>query len=258
MRYNFENKVALVTGAGNGIGRSSALLFAEEGARVVVVDLLVDAGEETVSLIKKANGEASFIQADLRKAADVEAMVSKTVERYGRLDYAHNNAGIMGSMSGTLDCTEEDWDAVVDTNLKGVWNCLRYEIPQMLSQGGGAIVNTASKVGLSAGILGLPGNPAYTASKHGVVGLTKQAGMEFAKYGVRVNAVCPGWVDTLMTRAANEEEEKAQMKEILATEPIERKGKPEEIAEAAVWLCSDAASFVIGHAMLVDGGWGAH
>jgi NAD(P)-dependent dehydrogenase (short-subunit alcohol dehydrogenase family) len=258
MAGTLKGKSVLVTGAASGIGRTSALMFAREGAKVLVVDLNVQGGKETVEMIKRARGEASFFKADIRKASDVEAMVNKAVELYGRLDCAHNNAGIMGQMCGTLNCTEDDFDNVMDTNVKGVWLCLKYEVPQMLKQGGGAIVNTASKVGISAGIMGVPANPAYTASKHGVVGLTKQAGMDYAKQGVRINAVCPGWVDTPMTRPTTEEETKKQEKEVAAIAPIARKAKTEEIAEAVVWLCSDAASYVVGHAMLVDGGWGAH
>jgi NAD(P)-dependent dehydrogenase (short-subunit alcohol dehydrogenase family) len=244
-----KGKVALVTGGGSGIGRASALAFAREGAKVVVADVVVEGGEETVGMIKKAGGEALFVKADVSKAAEVEAMVNKAVETYGRLDCAYNNAGIEGAVAQTVECSEENWDRTLNINLKGVWLCLKYEIPQMLKQGGGAIVNTASV----AGLVGFAGLPAYVASKHGVAGLTKTAALEYAKSGIRVNAVCPGAIRTPMTerlfRAQPQMAESAT-----AMEPVGRMGTPEEIAEAVAWLCSDAASFVTGHAMAVDGG----
>jgi len=244
-----NGKVALVTGGGSGIGRATALTFAREGAKVVVADVVIDGGEETVRLIKAAGGEAIFIKTDVSKAAEIEAMVQTAISTYGRLDCAHNNAGIEGATGRTADYTEENWDRVISINLTGVWLCMKYEIPQMLKQGGGAIVNTAS----DAGLLGVPQMPAYVASKHGVVGLTKTAALEYAKSGIRVNAVCPGVINTpMVARITSQRPGRAER--MAAAEPVGRMGKPEEIAEAVVWLCSDAASFVTGLPMSVDGG----
>src|ERR1043166_2163028 len=187
-------KVALVTGSGSGIGRATALAFAREGAKVVVSDVAVEGGEETVSLIKKAGGEAIFVQSNVSKAADVEALVNKAVQTYGRLDCAHNNAGVAGPNKSIIDITEESWDRVIAVNLTGVWLCMKYEIAQMLKNGSGAIVTPSS----DAGLIGLRRGGAYVASKHGVVGLTKTAALEYAKSGIRVNAVCPGPIDTPM------------------------------------------------------------
>jgi NAD(P)-dependent dehydrogenase (short-subunit alcohol dehydrogenase family) len=241
-----QGRVALVTGGGSGIGRASALAFAREGARVVVSDVAVDGGEETVRLVKAAGGDASFVAADVSKAADAEQLIRRTVEIYGRLDCMHNNAGI--SRGAPLHETpEEVWNAVLAVNLTGVWLCMKYEIAQMLRQGGGAIVNTSS----AAGLVGRY-NAAYTASKFGVVGLTKSAAMEYATRGIRINAVCPGWIDTPMTHEGMLDPERLARR--IAEEPIGRIGTPEEVAEAVVWLCSDAASFVLGMALPVDGG----
>ena len=251
MAGTMDGKVALVTGAGSGIGQVTALTFATEGAKVVVADVNTQGGEETVSKIKESGGESIFVHADVSSAADVEAMISDTVEAFGRLDFAHNNAGISGQGRGgpTHEYSEESWDRVIDINLKGVWLCMRYEIPQMLEQGGGAIVNTASV----AGLVGQRNGGAYVASKHGVVGLTKTAALEYAQLGIRVNCVCPGYIETSMSAGIlSDSERRAQM---LADEPIGRIGTPVEVAEAVVWLCSDAASFVTGHAMTVDGGY---
>ena len=244
-----EGKVALVTGAGSGIGRATALVFAREGAKVVVSDIVVAGGQETVQQIEAAGGEAIFVKADVSQAADVEALVTQTVETYGRLDCAFNNAGIEGGMKLTIDCTKEEFDRTIAVNLTGVWLCMKYEIQQMLSQGSGAIVNTAS----AAGLVGFPSLPDYVASKHGVVGLTKTAALEYAKSGIRVNAVCPGVIQTPMV------ERGAQLSPgfdelALSMEPVGRFGQPSEVGEAVVWLCSDAASFVTGHPMAVDGG----
>ncbi len=244
-----EGKVVLVTGAGSGIGRATALVFAREGARVVVSDIVVEGGQETVQQIEAAGGEAIFVKADVSKAADVEALITQTVETYGRLDCAFNNAGIEGGVKPTIDCTEEEFDRTIAVNLTGVWLCMKYEIQQMLSQGGGAIVNTAS----AAGLVGFPGLPDYVASKHGVVGLTKTAALEYAKSGIRVNAVCPGVIQTPMV------ERGAQLSPgfdelAVSMEPVGRFGQPAEVGEAVVWLCSDAASFVTGIPMQVDGG----
>jgi NAD(P)-dependent dehydrogenase (short-subunit alcohol dehydrogenase family) len=250
MTKQFEGKVALVTGAASGIGRASALAFAREGAKTVVADVLVEGGEETVRIIKAAGGDALFVRTDVSKAAEVETLIQKVVETYGRLDYAHNNAGILGTGAPTADCTEENWDRTIAINLKGIWLCMKYAIPQMLKQGGGAIVNTASV----AGLVGFQGLPAYSASKGGVVQLTRTAALEYAKAGIRVNAVCPSGIRTPMLERVLADQPEVEAS-IIATEPIGRMGKPEEIAEAVVWLCSDAASFVTGDAMPVDGGW---
>ncbi len=244
-----DEKVALVTGGGSGIGRATALAFARDGAKVVVADIVVEGGEETVQQITAGGGAATFVKADIAQASDVEALVNRAVETYGRIDCAFNNAGIEGEISPIIECSEANWDRVVSIDLKGVWLCLKYEIPQMLKQGSGAIVNTASV----AGLVGFQGIAPYVAAKHGVVGLTKTAALEYAKSGIRVNAVCPGVIDTPMVQRAFGQS--PQMAELAAAaEPIGRLGKPEEIAEAVVWLCSDAASFVTGHPMTVDGG----
>jgi NAD(P)-dependent dehydrogenase (short-subunit alcohol dehydrogenase family) len=220
-----------------------------EGAKVVVADVIVEGGEETVNLVTQAGGEAIFVKADVSTAAEVEALVAQAVQTYGRLDCAHNNAGIEGPRAATVEYADEMWDRVIAINLKGVWLCMKYEIPQMLKNGGGAIVNTAS----IAGLVGFPRVSAYVASKHGVVGLTKTAALEYAKSGVRVNAVCPGAIDTpMMGRITGHRPQRAER--MAAAEPVGRMGRPEEIAEAVVWLCSEAASFVTGHVMAVDGG----
>jgi NAD(P)-dependent dehydrogenase (short-subunit alcohol dehydrogenase family) len=245
-----EGKVALVTGAGSGIGRATALAFAREGARVVVADVVADGGKETLRLIEEAGGEGVFIEGDVSVATDVRTIVRTALEEYGRLDTAFNNAGIEGALAPTAECTEENWDRVLGVNLKGVWLCMKHEVPIMLEQGGGSIVNTASV----AGLVGFQGLPAYCASKGGVVQLTKTAALEYATSGIRVNAVCPGVIKTPMVEriVAGDAEAEAQF---TGLEPVGRMGAPEEIAEAVVWLSSDAASFVTGHAMAVDGGF---
>jgi NAD(P)-dependent dehydrogenase (short-subunit alcohol dehydrogenase family) len=243
-------KVALVTGASSGIGRATALAFAREGAKVVVADVTVEGGEETVALVKKSGGEAIFVKTDVAKAAEVEALINTAVATYGRLDCAHNNAGIAGKSKTVVDDTEDNWDRILTINLKGVWWCMKYEIAQMLKQGGGAIVNTAS----DAGLIGVRRGGAYVASKHGVVGLTKTAALEYAKAGIRVNCVCPGPIDTPMLQGIGGRNQ-AVIERMVVAQPGGRLGKPEEIAEAAVWLCSDAASFVTGLPMPVDGGY---
>ncbi len=252
MSEQFSGKVVLVTAAGSGIGRASAQAFANEGASVVVADVGIEGGEETVRFIKNAGGEATFIQADVSKAREVEALVRRAVEIYGRFDYAINNAGIEGEEAGTIDHSEEVWDRVLAINLKGVWLCMKYEIPEMLKQGGGAIVNTSSV----AGLIGSAGKVAYTASKHGVVGLTKAVALEFAKQGIRVNAVCPGIVRTPMVERILATYPGVEAY-LTALEPVGRIAAPEEVAQTVVWLCSDAASFVTGVPLPVDGGWTA-
>jgi NAD(P)-dependent dehydrogenase (short-subunit alcohol dehydrogenase family) len=250
MAGRLDGKIALVTGGSSGIGRASALAFAREGAKVVVADVTAEGGQETVRLIKEAGGEARFLKVDVARAAEVETLITQTVAAYGRLDCAYNNAGIEGAFVSTTEYPEADWDRVLAINLKGVWLCMKYEIAQMLQQGGGAIVNTAS----GAGLVGVAGLSAYVASKHGVVGLTKTAALEYAKAGIRVNAVCPGVIQTpMVARLTSQRPEMAEA--LVAAEPMGRTGKPEEIAEAVVWLCSQAASFVTGHAMSVDGGY---
>ena len=256
MAGRLEGRVALVTGAGSGIGKASALAFAREGAKVVVSDVAAESGEETVRFIQDAGGEAIFVKADVSKAAEVEALVSKAVEAYGRLDCAYNNAGILESPSvPTHEYPEETWDRTIGINLKGVWLCMKYEVPQMLKQGSGAIVNTSSIWGL----VGAGGFSAYVASKHGVAGLTKTAALEYAKAGIRVNAVNPGVIDTPMARgsigAISGGDPQVEARIIAQMEPVGRMGTPDEVAEAVVWLCSDAASFVTGHTMTVDGGY---
>jgi len=249
-----DGRVALVTGAASGIGRSSALAYAQSGARVVVSDVLDEQGRETVDLIEAAGGEAIFVPADVSRRDDVERLVTAAVESFGRVDCAHNNAGIEAAVPpGTEFHTHPDdvWDWVLSINLKGVWLCMQAEITQMLSQGGGTIVNTASIAGLVGGF-----GAAYTAAKHGVVGLTKDAALAYAARGIRVNAVCPGVIDTPMVQrgiARRPEFERLA----LAGEPIGRFGRPEEIASVVVWLSSDAASFLTGAALPVDGGWTA-
>jgi NAD(P)-dependent dehydrogenase (short-subunit alcohol dehydrogenase family) len=248
METIFKDKVALVTGGTSGIGRATAIAFAEKGAKVVVVDWIEN--EETLNLIKASGGEAIFVKCDVSKATDVKAMVEKTIAAFGRLDYAFNNAGIEGATAKTSDCTEENFDKTIGVNLKGIWLCMKYEIPEILKQGKGVIVNCSSV----AGLVGFGGLPAYVASKHGVIGLTKTAALEYAKLGIRVNAVCPGVIKTpMMDRLTGSKKEAED--QFTGLEPVGRMGQPEEIANAVVWLCSDEASFVTGIAMAVDGGF---
>ena len=251
MSGRVENKVALVTGGGSGLGRATVQALSREGAKVLVADLNLTGAEETVRLVAAAGGEASAFAMDVTIAAQVEAMVQTTIERYGRLDCAFNNAGIPGKVGTTIiDYEEEDWDRVIAVDLKGVWLGMKYQIKQMLAQGGGVVVNTAS----IAGLVGLVGSAPYVASKHGVVGLTKTAALEFAQQNIRVNAVCPGVFRTpLVEKIIAELPEREQL--YLSAQPIGRMGRPEELAEAVVWLCSDASSFVTGHAFPVDGGY---
>ncbi|MCX5999732.1 MAG: SDR family oxidoreductase [Chloroflexi bacterium] len=242
-----QGKVALVTGAASGIGRGTALIFAREGAKVVVADVLTQEGEETVRLIKEAGGEAILVKCDVSKRLEVEALISETVATYGALHCAFNNAGIEGRVAHSPDFEEAEWDDVIDVNLKGVWLCMKYEIPQMLKQGGGAIVNTAS-VG---GLVGLVGMSPYCASKGGVVQLTKTVALEYARSNIRVNAVCPGGVKTGMSRRL------AKQPQMGATRPapMHRWANPQEVGEHVVWLCCDTSSFVTGLCMPVDGGF---
>ena len=247
-----DGKVALVTGAGGGIGRAAALAFAREGGRVVVSDLAGAGGEETARLVADAHGEALHVACDVTRPAEVEALVAEAVEAFGRIDCAHNNAGVEGDYARTADCGEESFDRTCAVNLKGVYLCLRAEIAHMLDAGGGAIVNTASV----AGVEGAKNLPAYVASKHGVMGLTRTAALEYATRGVRVNAVCPGPIRTRMLEAIMEENPRMEPAMIAAV-PMRRLGAPEEIAEAVVWLCSERASYVTGQGLVVDGGFTA-
>lgn len=244
-----QNKVTLVTGAGGGIGRATALVLAHEGAKVLVSDISTRRGEETAALVRQAGGEAVFCKADVSRAADAEALVAAAVSKWGRLDGAHNNAGISGRFALTAEDTEENWDQTLAVDLKGVWLCMKYEILQMLKQGAGSIVNTAS----TAGLLAAPRMGAYAAAKHGVVGITQTAAVEYAEKNIRINAVCPGLIATppIVEWMKNDEKLKASL---LGAEPIGRAGKPEEIGAAVAWLFSDAASFVTGTAFPVDGG----
>jgi NAD(P)-dependent dehydrogenase (short-subunit alcohol dehydrogenase family) len=245
-----QGKVTLVTGGGSGIGRATSILLAKQGARVMIADYVPEGAERTVKLIKDAGGEASCIAADVSVTSQVQMMIDKTVAAYGRLDCAFNNAGIEGRMVDTAEYPEDVFDRIMAINLKGVWLCMKYEIPQMLKTGGGAIVNTAS----GAGLVGVPQLSAYNASKHGVIGLTKTAALEFAQKNIRVNCVCPGLINTPMV-ARMVDSGGMNEQEFIAAEPVGRMGRPEEIGEGVVWLLSDAASFVAGHAMSIDGGF---
>ncbi len=246
----FKGKVALVTGASSGIGRATAIAFARGGANVVIADVLTEGSTQTGRMIEDLGKRALFIKCDVSSESEVKNVLGKTVETFGRLDFAFNNAGIEGRQGLTVECTNENWDRVIDINLKGVWLCMKYEILQMLKQGGGAIVNCSSVAGLA----GFQGIPAYVASKHGVVGLTRAAALEYARSKIRVNAVCPGVIQTPMIDRFVHGEAQIQ-NQLIEGEPIGRIGRPEEIAEAVLWLCSEAASFVTGHPMAVDGGW---
>jgi NAD(P)-dependent dehydrogenase (short-subunit alcohol dehydrogenase family) len=246
----FAGKVVLVTGAGAGIGRASAQAFAARGASVVVADVDPARGEETVRLITGDGGRAVFVRTDVSVPAEVEAMVQAAVDCFGGLDCAHNNAGIASGGRPVAEFLDEEWDRVLAVMLSGVYHCLKSEIPRMLERGGGAIVNTAS----GAGLVGFPGQAAYVAAKHGVIGLTKVAALDYGKRGIRVNALCPGTARTPMVDTAVEND--PSLEQYLASlHPIGRIGRAEEVAAGAVWLCSDAASFVLGHALAVDGGY---
>jgi NAD(P)-dependent dehydrogenase (short-subunit alcohol dehydrogenase family) len=249
-----SGKVALVTGSGAGIGRAAALKFAEEGAKVIVSDVNIDGGNETVALVKQKGGDAVFARADVAHAADVEALVTKAFDTYGQLDCACNNAGIEGKIVPITEQSEDNFDRVMTVNAKGTFLCLKYEIARMLKNGGGAIVNLASV----AGLIGFPGLGPYVASKHAINGLTKNAALEYSKQGIRVNSVCPGGIETrmldsLVTQASAGRVSTHEMMDPL--HPIGRIGMPNEVAELIVWLCSPRASFVTGANIPVDGGY---
>ena len=253
MSKQFTNKVALITGGSDGIGRATALAFAEQGANLAIADINAKGGEETVAIVREIGGQATFIQTDVTKSDEVETLVAKTIEIYGQLDYAFNNAGITEGTptSNVAECEEEVWDNVINVNLKGVWLCMKYEIRHMLTQGHGAIVNTASIYGL----VGVAGATAYNASKHGVVGLTKSGALQYAQQNIRINAICPGFTRTAMIQhLTNEPEIETRL---IERHPIGRLGNPEEIAQSVLYLCSDAASFVTGHSFAADGGYTA-
>lgn len=249
MRRYFEDKVVLVTGAGGGIGRATALAFAKRGSKVVVSDINKREGQATVDAVQKMGVEAVFAYADLTKKTDVKNMVATAVEAFGSLDCAFNNAGINLGRASTTERTEDEWDRIIAVNLKGVWLCLKYEIEQMVKHGSGAIVNTSS----TAGLIGNVGKPAYTASKHGVIGLTKTAALETAKQGIRVNAVCPGVVGGGMDPSLIDGN-KALRDSLLSLYPMGRFATHEEVGETVVWLCSEAAAFITGQSIPVDGG----
>jgi NAD(P)-dependent dehydrogenase (short-subunit alcohol dehydrogenase family) len=253
MAGTMQGRVVIVTGGGSGIGRAAALTFARESGRVVIGDIDAAGAQATVDAIRQKGGEAVCLQMDVARAVDIQRMVKLAVDTYGGLDCAFNNAGIEGPLNGIVDTEEEAWNRALAINLTGVWLCMKYEIPEMLKRGRGAIVNTSSVLGL----IGAPGSSAYVASKHGVAGLSKSAALQFARQGIRVNAVSPGLVLTAMTdrlkaRGISNEER------MLANIPLGRWCQPEEIAEVVVFLCSDAASNVTGHVMPIDGGWTTH
>lgn len=249
-KRHFDEKVAFVTGAASGIGRAAALAFAEAGASVVVADVSEQGNQETARLIEQRGGRALAVQCDVTRAEDVKAALDKSVEAYGRLDFAFNNAGV--EPKGLVPAAEmepEEWDRIMNIDLRGVFLCMKYEIPRMLEHGGGAIVNTSS----GAGVIGIKGSPAYTAAKHGVIGLTRAAALDYAAQNIRINAICPGYIDTPMMARYTGDTTEGRSK-VISEEPIGRMGRPEEIAGTVVWMCSEAAAFMIGHALVVDGG----
>jgi NAD(P)-dependent dehydrogenase (short-subunit alcohol dehydrogenase family) len=244
-----DQKVAIITGGSSGIGRATAVALAKDGVKIAIAARRAKEGEETVRLVNEAGSEGTFVKTDVANEDDVRSLVEKTVKTYGRLDYAFNNAGIEETMTPLVDQTSDIFDQIMNVNVKGVWLCMKYEIPEMIRTGGGAIVNMSS----IAGVMGFPKLPIYVASKHAVLGLTKSAALEYAKSGIRINAVAPGTVDTDMTKRATGDNEQF-METLKSMHPIGRIADPDEIANAVVWLLSDKASFVLGHTLLVDGG----
>ncbi|EAZ89885.1 SDR family oxidoreductase [Crocosphaera chwakensis] len=244
-----RGKVAFVTGAASGIGRATALAFAREGVNVVVADISEQGNQETTRLIEEMGGQAIAVKCDVTQTESVKSALDKTIESFGRLDFAFNNAGVEQKKAATAEIEEQEWDRIVDTNLRGVFLCMKYEIPLLLKQGGGAIVNTSS----GAGVIGIKSGAAYTAAKHGLIGLTKAAALDYASQNIRINAVAPGYINTSMMDRFTGGTAEGRHK-VVSQEPIGRVGQPEEIANAVVWLCSDASSFVVGHALVVDGG----
>lgn len=251
-RFELENKIILVTGAATGIGRITAQMMARVGAKVAIVDANYEDGIGTYELIKKESNEASFFKGDVSKKSDVRDFIQEIIRKYGRIDGAFNNAGMEGMTAPTTDCSEENWESTIQVNLKGVFLCMKYELLEMLKQGHGSIVNTSSL----AGLVGVENRPAYVASKHGVIGLTKAAAIEYSNRNIRINAICPGVIRTpLIDRLISEDPDFETVR--ISRHPIGRLGTPEEVAEAAIWLLSDSASFITGAAIAVDGGYTA-
>ena len=244
-----DQKVAIVTGGSSGIGRATAVALAKQGVKVTVAARRAKEGEETIRLVKEAGSDGIFVKTDVANENDVKSLVEKTVKQYNRLDYAFNNAGIEETMTPLVDQTSDIFDQIMNVNVKGVWLCMKYEIPEMIRTGGGAIVNMSS----GAGVIGYPQQPIYIASKHAVLGLTKSAALEYAKSGIRINAIAPGVIETEMFERVAEDD-KQLIESLKSITPIGRIGDPQEIANAVVWLLSDKASFVLGHTLLVDGG----
>lgn len=249
-QFNFTGKVALITGASSGIGRDTALEFARCGAKVVVSDIHADLGLQTTQLITQKGGDSLFVQCDVSNPKQVESLLNQTIKKYGRLDIACNDAGVEGQQASTTDCPIDNWDRVINTNLKGLWLCMKYQIPEMLKMGGGSIVNISS----IAGLIGFPSLPAYVASKHGVVGLTKTAALEFAQQNIRVNAICPGPIMTPMLKRLMDKTPGFR-ESIVAGVPEKRIGEPMEVASTVLFLCSEQASYITGQSLAIDGGW---